>query len=337
MADLTTTYLGMPLANPLVSSASPLGANLDSLLRLEEAGAGAVVLPSLFEEQIIHEELEVTRLLSLGAESHTEASSYFPEMEDYNTGPSGYARHLEAAKRALSIPVIASLNGVTEGGWVHHARILEDAGADALELNVYLVAADPAVSSAEVEARYLDLVTAVSNEVAIPVAVKVAPFFTSMANMAVRLVAAGAAGLVLFNRFVQPEIDLEHTRVVTKVHLSTSEELRLPLRWISLLRDHVDVSLAATSGVHNAEDVVKLLLAGADVTMMASALLRQGPEYLGVVLADLEAWLDEHGYQSAAEAKGSMSQQSVPDPSAFARVQYMRALTTYTPTYGTDG
>ena len=332
--DLSTTYLGMRLRNPLVPSASPLGANLDSLRRLEAAGAAAVVLPSLFEEQIVHEEIEIARLLVLGADSQPEAGSYFPELEDYNTGPSGYLRHLEAAKRALSIPVIASLNGATEGGWTHHARLLEDAGADALELNVYLVAADPHLTSADIEHRYVDLVGAVASEISIPLAVKVAPYFTSLANMAARLVGAGARGLVLFNRFVQPEIDLEERRVVTRAHLSSPEEVRLPLRWISILRDQVDVSLAASSGVHGAAEVLKLLLAGADVTMMASALLERGPEYVGVVLGEVEEWLDAHDYHSVEQARGSMSQRSVPDPSTFARVQYMRALTTYAPSYG---
>ena len=287
VTDLSTTYLGMRLRNPLVPSASPLGANLDSLLRLEDAGAAAVVLPSLFEEQIVHEEIEIARLLALGADSHPEAGSYFPE----------------------------------------------GAGADALELNVYLVAADPRLSSADVEHRYVDLVGTVASEISIPLAVKIAPYFTSLANMAARLVDAGAEGLVLFNRFVQPEIDLEELRVVTRAHLSSPEEVRLPLRWISILRDHVDVSLAASSGVHGAAEVLKLLLAGADVTMMASALLERGPEYLGVVLGEVAEWLDAHDYHSVEQARGSMSQRSVPDPSTFARVQYMRALTSYTPTY----
>ena len=336
MVDLHTSYLGLALSNPLVPSASPLGASLDSLIRLEEAGAAAVVLPSLFEEQIVHEELEVEALLRLGADSHLEAGSYFPEMDDDNTGAGGYVRPLASAKRALSIPVIASLNGVTRGGWLHHARLLEEAGADALELNAYLVAADASVPGAQLEDRYVDLVDAVVSEVTIPVAVKMAPYFTSMANVAVRLEKVGASGLVLFNRFVQPEIDLDQMRVVTRAHLSTSEELLVPLRWISILRDRLSMSLAGTGGVHSAEDAVKLLLAGADVTMMASALLRHGPEYLGVVLGGLHAWLEDHGYRSVEEAQGSMSQGSVPDPSALARVQYMQALTTYSPVYGTD-
>lgn len=331
MVDLSTTYLGMRLRNPLVPSASPLGANLDTLLRLEDAGAAAVVLPSLFEEQIVHDEVEITRLLALGADSQPEAGSYFPEMDDYNTGPSGYLRHLTAAKRSLSIPVIASLNGATRGGWTKHARLLEEAGADALELNIYVVAVDPDMTSGDVEHQYLDLVGAVASEVSIPLAVKVAPYFTSLSSMAVRLVSAGAEGLVLFNRFVQPEIDLEERRVLTTVHLSSPEEVRLPLRWISILRDRVDISLAATSGVHGAAEVLKLVLAGADVTMMASALLERGPEYLGVVLRDVEDWLKGHDYHSLEQAKGSMSQKSIADPAAFARVQYMRALTTYAP------
>ena len=335
MADLSTRYLGLTLSSPLVPSASPLGASLDTLRRLEDAGAGAVVLPSLFEEQIVHEEVEIARMLSLGAESHAEATGYFPMLDDYNTGPSRYVEHVRAAKRMLSIPVIASLNGASRGGWVHYARILEEAGADALELNIYLVPTDPTVSGQAIEERYLDLVSAVAAEIGIPLAVKVAPFFTSVANMAVRLVEAGAGGLVLFNRFVQPEIDLDDLRVLTTAHLSTSEEVRLPLRWISLLRGHLAASLAATTGVHGPEDAVKLILAGADVTMMASALLREGPEFLGVVGAGVERWLGEHGYASVEQAKGALSQRSVPNPEALARSQYMQALTRFTPTYGT--
>jgi dihydroorotate dehydrogenase (fumarate) len=329
--DLSTTYLGLRLRNPLVASASPLGANLDSLLRLEDAGAAAVVLPSLFEEQIVHDELDVQRLLALGAESQPEASDYFPALDDYNTGPAGYLRHLEKAKAALSIPVIASLNGASPGGWVRYAGLIQEAGADALELNVYVVAADPEVTAQAIENRLIELVAAVRAAVEIPLAVKMAPYFTSMANMAVQFVAAGADGLVLFNRFVQPEIDLEEMVVVPKVHLSSPDEMRLTLRWIAILRDHLSASLAATTGIHTAEDVVKVLLAGADVAMMASVLLANGPEYLGFMLDGLGAWLDDHEYDSVRQMRGSMSQRAAPDPAAFERSQYMKALTSYAP------
>jgi len=329
--DLSTRYLGMPLRNPLVASASPLSASIDTLLRLEEAGAAAVVLPSLFEEQIVHDELEVHRLLNLGADSQPEASDYFPQLEDYNTGPAGYLRHLERAKGALSIPVIASLNGSTPGGWLRYAGLLQDAGADAIELNVYTVAADPEVSGRAIEHELLELVAAVRVAVAVPIAVKCSPFFTSMAHMAVELVGAGADGLVLFNRFVQPEIDLESMAVVSRVHLSSPEEIRLTLRWIALLRDHLRASLAATSGIHTAADIVKVLLAGADVAMMASVLLANGPEYLGFLLAELTAWLAEHEYTSVRQLQASMSQRAAQDPSAFERVQYMKALTSFSP------
>lgn len=329
--DLTTRYLGMALRNPLAASASPLGASIDTLLRLEDAGAAAVVLPSLFEEQIVHDEVEVHRLLSLGADSQPEASDYFPQLEDYNTGPAGYLRHLERAKAALSIPVIASLNGSTPGGWIRYAELLQGAGADAIELNVYEVAADPDVSGRAIEHQLLELVASVRAAVVVPLAVKCSPYFTSMAHMAVRLVAAGADGLVLFNRFVQPEIDLDAMAVVSKVHLSSPEEMRLTLRWIAILRDHLRASLAATSGIHSTTDIVKVLLAGADVAMMASALLAHGPEYLGLLLAELTEWLDEHEYTSVRQLQASMSQRAAQDPAAFERVQYMKALTSYAP------
>lgn len=329
--DLTTHYLGMPLRNPLVASASPLGASIDTLLRLEDAGAAAVVLPSLFEEQIVHDELEVHWLFGLGAESQPEAAGYFPELDDYNTGPAGYLRHLEQAKAALSIPVIASLNGSTPGGWLRYARLLQDAGADAIELNVYQVAADPEVSGRVIEQQLLELVASVRVAVRVPVAVKCSPFFTSMAHMATKFVAAGADGLVLFNRFVQPEIDLDAMAVVSRVHLSSPQELGLALRWIALLRDHLSVSLAATTGIHSATEAVKVLLAGADVAMLASVLLANGPEYLGFILAELTAWLSEHDYTSVRQLQASMSQRAAQDPSAFERVQYMKALTRYSP------
>jgi dihydroorotate dehydrogenase (fumarate) len=290
-------------------------------------------MQSLFEEQIEREELEIHQLLETGAESFQEATTYLPELEDYNVGPDAYLRHLEQTKKELRIPVIGSLNGSSDGGWTRYARLIQDAGADALELNVYYVAADPTQTSADVEQRYLDLVAEVRSTVSIPLAVKVGPFFSSMANMAMRLVEAGADGLVLFNRFLQPDIDLETLAVDPTLHLSTSEELRLPLRWIAILHGRVDASLASTTGVHTAEDAVKMILAGADVTMMASALFRNGPEHLGVVLDGVRSWLEEREYASVNQARGSLSQRSSPDPAAFERSNYMRAVVSFSSPY----
>jgi dihydroorotate dehydrogenase (fumarate) len=328
---LDTTYLGMTLANPLVVSASPLGRNVATLGRLQEAGAAAVVLPSLFEEQIEHEAFQVHEVLEYGAETYAEhAGGFLPEMMDYNTGPDSYLDLVTRAKRELDIPVIASLNGTSVGGWTSHARMIEDAGADALELNIYFVAANVDETGAEVEQRYVDLVSAVRGAITIPLAVKVGPYFSSMGNMALRLVGAGADGLVLFNRFYQPDIDLEELDVVPNVQLSRSAELRLPLRWIAILRGRVDAaSLAATTGVHEGVDVLKLLLAGADVTMMASALLRHGPLRLTSVLTEVRQWLEEHEYESVEQMKGSLSQEGAPDPAAFERSNYMETLVTY--------
>ncbi|MGH2660853.1 MAG: dihydroorotate dehydrogenase-like protein [Actinomycetota bacterium] len=332
-ADLRTRYLGLELANPVVPSASTLSSRIDTLKRLQDAGAAAVVMQSLFEEQIEHEEIEIDRMLEAGAHSFPEAITYVPELEDYNIGPDAYVRHLEQTKEELEIPVIGSLNGASKGGWVRHAKLIRDAGADALELNIYYVAADPNLTSPEVEQRYIDLVAAVRSSVEIPLAVKVGPFFSSMPNMARRLVEAGADGLVLFNRFLQPDIDLETLGVDPTLHLSTSEELRLPLRWIAILRGRVDASLAATTGVHTWEDAMKLILAGADVTMMASALFKHGPEHLRTVVDGIRTWLDEHEYASVEQAKGSVSQAACPDPVAFERSNYMRALVSFTSAY----
>jgi len=329
MTDLRTAYLGMELKNPLVASASPLCGHLDMLMRLEDAGASAVVMQSLFEEQIEHEALDLHSMLEAWAESFPEALGYMPELDDYNTGPAAYLQYLEAAKELLGIPLIGSLNGSSPGGWVRYARSIEAAGADALELNVYYVAADPDTTSADVEARYLELVASVRQAVTIPLAVKVGPYFSAMANMARRLVEAGADGLVIFNRFLQPDIDLESLSVVPALHLSTPEEVRLPLRWIAILRDQIQASLAATTGVHTAEDAVKLILAGADAVMMTSALLRHGPEYLSLILDGIDTWLDTNDYESVEQAKGSVSQASVPDPAAFERSNYMQALVSY--------
>jgi dihydroorotate dehydrogenase (fumarate) len=324
--DLRTRYLGLELRSPLVASASPLTGELDGLRRLEDAGVAAAVLPSLFEEQLTHDQVELDRLLETTSEHVGEAQSYFPELEDYNTGPFTYLQRIEQAKRTVAIPVIASLNGVTPGGWVRHAERMQDAGADALELNLYSVATDPRVGAAELEARYLELVAAVRAAVTVPLAVKLSPFFTALANMAVRVVEAGADGLVLFNRFYQPDLDLDSLDVVPRLVLSTSEELRLPLRWMAILRGQVRASLAATTGVHTGLDAAKVLLAGADVAMMTSALLRHGPGHVRTVERELVAILAERDYDSVAQLRGSMSRSSMPDPEGFERANYMRTL-----------
>ena len=325
-ADLRTTYLGLPLATPIVASASPLTGDLDSLRRLEEAGVAAVVLPSLFEEQVEHEELVLHDTLEAGAHSFGEALTYFAEMDDYNTGPDRYLEHVSSAKAALSIPVIASINGITPGGWVRYAELLQQAGADAIELNVYAVETDLYASAASIEDRLLRLVSRVRSSLSVPLAVKIGPFYTALGNVVQRLADARADGVVLCNRFVQPDIDLDTLTVRPELHLSTSDELRLPLRWIAILAGRVPISLAATSGVQTPDDVVKLLLAGADAVMVASELLRRGPELVPELTEGVRSWLDEREYESVEQAKGSMSQASCGDPRAFERAQYVRAL-----------
>jgi dihydroorotate dehydrogenase (fumarate) len=324
--DLKTTYLGLKLKNPIVPSASPLSRTIDGMKRLEDAGASAVVMYSLFEEQIEHEGAELEHYLSYGSHAHAEAVDYFPRPEEYNLGPEQYVELLHKAKGALGIPVIGSLNGITTGGWIDYARKLEQAGADAIELNIYYIPTDPALSSHEVEDRYLNVLQAVKRSVRIPVAVKLSPYFSSLANVAARLDHAGANGLVLFNRFYQPDFDLDALEVKPDVALSTSEALRLPLRWIAILHGMVKTSLAGTGGVHTAEDVIKMVMAGADVTMMCSALLKHGPKHITAVLEDLNKWMVEHEYLSIEQMKGSMSQASVADPAAFERANYMKAL-----------
>jgi dihydroorotate dehydrogenase (fumarate) len=330
---MRTTYLGLDLRNPLVPSASPMGQRADTLRALQDAGAAAIVLPSLFEEQIEHDEIQLTGALETGAESVAEALTYLPEMADYTTGTDTYLRHLEATVRDLEIPVIGSLNGISLGGWVQHARRIEEAGAAALELNVYFIAADPDETGAVVEQRYIDLVQAVRASCSIPLAVKIGPFFSSVGDVARKLVAAGADGLVLFNRFMQPDIDLDTLTVDPTLHLSESEELRLPLRWIAILAGRIECSIAASTGVHEASDVLKVLFAGADVAMMASALLRRGPQHLSEVLHELGAWLDEHDYASVAQMRGAMSQQHIPNPVAFARANYAQLVTSFVSRY----
>ncbi len=327
--DLRTRYLGLELANPLVVSACTLTSKVETLVRLEEAGAAAVVLPSLFEEQIVHDEMESYMFYEDPSNSFSEALTYFPEVEDETTGPEMYLRHVEAAKAALTIPVIGSLNGTSQGGWVRYARLIQDAGADALELNVYYVVTDPDMTSSEVEYRYLQLVSDVRAAVSIPLAVKIGPYFSALPNMARRLVDTGADGLVLFNRFLQPDLDPETRGVTPRLVLSTSDELRLPLRWIAILRGRLRTSLAATTGVHAVEDVLKLLMAGADVTMLASALYKYGPDHLHTLLKGVRSWLEEKEYRSVEQMKGSASQVNSPDPAAFERANYIKTLTTF--------
>ncbi len=327
--DLRTRYLGLDLKHPIVASASPLTSSIDSLKRLEDAGVAAVVLPSLFEEQIEHEELAAHNLMMSGTELSPEARGFFPEMQHYRTGPDQYLGLIADAKKSLAVPVIASLNGYTPGGWTGIARQFQEAGADAIELNVYFLATSVKDSSTAVEQRYVDLVESVTRQVSIPVAVKVAPYFSAMANMAARLTQAGASGLVLFNRFLQPDIELEDLEVAPHLVLSTSDELRLALRWIAILRGRVDASLAATGGAHTPDDVLKLLLAGADCVMLASCLLTKGPKHVGTLVQGVQAWMTEREYSSVAQMKGSLSQQSCPDPDAFERANYMKALQSY--------
>lgn len=332
--DLSTTYLGLDLPNPLVPSASPLTGDIDHIHALVEAGASAVVLPSLFEEQIEHDAMAVHLSLERGADGFGEApDGYFPQLDDYNTGPEDYLDLIRRAKGEAGIPIIASLNGVSTGGWTRYARTLADQGIDALELNIYRVAANAGQSSDEVEAEYLELVDTVKTSVDVPLAVKVGPYFSSMAEMARRLCDAGADGLVIFNRFYQPDIDLETLEVEPNLILSDPQELRLVLRWLAILHGRVSCDLAATTGIHESGDAVKALLAGATVTMMASALLRQGPRHLREVLRGIERWLGENGYESVEQARGSLSYGAVPDPGVFERTGYMKTLTSYVPTW----
>ena len=330
--DLRTTYMGMTLRNPLVVSAcGPLSDDIGNVKRAEDAGAGAVVLYSLFEEQLHLESRELDHYLEQGTNSFAEALSYFPEPEQFHLGPEGYLNHIHSAKQAVGIPIIASLNGTTAGGWTKFAKQIEQAGADALELNIYYIPTDTKLSGAEVEQTYVDIVKAVKGVVAIPVAVKLSPFFNNMANMANRLDEAGADALVLFNRFYQPDIDLEELAVQPSVILSTPQALRLPMRWIAILFGRIDADLAATSGIHHAPDALKMLMAGADVTMLCSTLLARGIDYIRTIETEMGHWMEEHWYESVHQLKGSLSQMRCPDPSTFERAQYMRALTTYKP------
>jgi dihydroorotate dehydrogenase (fumarate) len=324
--DLSTTYLGLQLRSPVVASASPLTGDLDALRRLEQAGAGAVVLPSLFEEQIEHESFAIDALLNHGADSYPESLSYLPELDDYDVGPARHLALVEEARERLSIPVIASLNGATPGGWVQYARHLESAGAHAIELNVYDVIVDHTLTAADVEARYLEVVEEVRAEVQVPLAVKLGPWFSSFGHFARALQHAGVDGLVLFNRLYQTDIDLDSLQVVPRLQLSTSADALLPLHWIGILRGFVSCSLAATSGVHRGEDAMKLLLAGADVTMMASALLIHGPERITATIDWIKTWMAEREYTSVDQLRGSVSRGNVPDPEVYERANYFQTL-----------
>lgn len=324
--DLSTTYLGLQLKHPVVPSASPLSQTLDGIRNLEDAGASAIVMHSLFEEQIVGESHLLDHYLTLGAESTAEALSYFPDMDRYNVGPDAYLEQIRSAKAAVDVPVIASLNGVSTGGWIEYAGYMQEAGADALELNIYYVSTDLDASGTSVEERYLDVVRAVKSQVSIPVAVKVGPYFSSFAHMASRFAKAGADGLVLFNRFYQPDFDLEQLRVTPNLVLSSRHELRLPLRWIAILHGRVPVDFAITSGVHTHEDVLKGMMAGAKVTMMASELLRNGVNRIGEIVAQMSIWMEEREYESVAQMQGSMNQQNVAEPDAFERANYMKVL-----------
>ena len=324
--DLSTKYLGMQLRTPLVASASPLSQEISGIRSLEDAGASAVVLYSLFEEQLRQEALELERDLNAGTESFAESLTYFPRTSEFHTGSEGYLNHIRKAKEAVAIPIIASLNGSTLGGWTKFARQVEQAGADAIECNIYFIPTNTEIDGAEVEKIYTDIIREVKTAVHIPVAAKLSPFFSNLANIAKRLDQLGTDGLVLFNRFYQPDIDLEELEIKPNVLLSSPQELRLPLTWVGILYGRVRASLAATTGVYRREDVIKLLMVGADVTMLCSALLRHGVGHLRHVEQGVRTWMEEHEYESVQQMQGSMSQLRCPDPGAFERAQYMRAV-----------
>lgn len=329
MIDLSTKYLGLKLKNPVVVSASPLAKEIANLRQMEDAGAGAVVLHSLFEEQINLEANVLDEALSSGTDVGAEGTTMFPDMASYNIGPDAYLEHIRKAKEAVKIPIIASLNGVSSGGWVRYAKLMEEAGADALELNIYYLPTDPAMTGAEVEERYTELVATVNSSVRIPLAVKLSPYFSAIANVAKHLDMAGADALVLFNRFYQPDFDLENLEVVPTLMLSRSNELRLRLTWVALLYGKIKADLAITGGVHTAEDVIKCMMAGAKVAMATSVLLEQGIGYVKTLIAETCDWLEKHEYESIQQMQGSMSAKAVPNPAAFERANYMKVLSSY--------
>ena len=326
MIDLSTTYLGLQLRTPLVASASPLSQEIDGIRRLEDAGASAVVLYSLFEEQLQQESFELEHHLAAGTNSFAEAASFFPQPDEFRLGPEGYLNHIRKAKEAATIPIVASLNGTTLGGWAKYAKQIEQAGADAIECNIYFIPTDPEISSSTVEQAYIDILREVKIAVKIPVAIKLSPFFSNIANMTKRLEEAGADALVLFNRFYQPDINLDELEIQPNVLLSTPQALRLPLTWIGILYGRIRASLAATSGVHGPEDVIKLLMVGADVTMLCSTLLKNGINHLHHIEEGVLEWMEKREYESVQQMKGSMSQIRCPNPSAFERAQYMKAV-----------
>ena len=329
MTDLSTTYLGLHLKNPLVASASPLSKKIERVKRLEEAGIAAIVMYSLFEEQIIHESLELDHYLTRGTDSYAEAMSYLPDSGTYTLLPDKYLAKVTELKKAVNIPIIGSLNGVSKGGWVRYAHRIQEAGADAVELNLYYIPTDPAITAQELEDAQIDLVADVKSSIKIPLAVKLSPFYTSLPNFTRRLVDAGADGLVLFNRFYQPDFDLEELKIAHTLDLSTSNDLRLPLRWISILHGQLNTDFALTSGVHTASDVIKAMMSGANVTMIASELLRRGPERVPDILSELQTWINVHEYTSIKQMQGSMSQTSVAEPAAFERANYMKVLSSF--------
>jgi dihydroorotate dehydrogenase (fumarate) len=329
MVDLSTTYLGLQLKNPVVASASPISKKVDGIRKLEDAGASAVVMYSLFEEQIVHESLALDHYLNRGTDTYAESLTYFPDLAHYNVGPEEYLGLIQKAKQTVNIPVIGSLNGVSTGGWIKYAKQIQQAGADALELNVYYIPTDLNLTSQDLEQNYIDLVKDIRDQVSIPVAVKLSPFFTALPNMANRLVQAGANGLVLFNRFMQPDLDIETLEVTPNLVLSNSNELRLPLRWIAILYGRVQADMALTSGVHTAQDVLKAMMAGANVTMLASSLLMHGVKRVSEVVHDMEMWMETFEYESVQQMRGSMSQRSVAEPAAFERANYMKALSSF--------
>lgn len=327
--DLTTTYMGIPLQHPIVASSSPLSNSVANIRHMEDAGAAAVVMFSLFEEQLQHESAALEHLMTVGTESFTESLSYFPEIDDYTVGPDRYLELLRAASEAVDIPIIGSLNGITNTGWIEHARLMQQAGAKGIELNIYYIPADLTTSGRDIEQRYLDIVKAVKTSVTVPVAVKLSPFFSAIGAMAKALDEAGADALVLFNRFYQPDFDLEALEVAPNLHLSNPEEIRLPLLWIAVLYGQLSASLGATRGVYTPTEVVKYLMAGADAVMTTSALLKHGINHLGTLRDGLHAWLENHDYESVQQMKGSMSQRNVADPTAFERANYIRTLESY--------
>ncbi len=330
MIDLSTTYLGLKLKNPIVASASPLSKKIEQVKRMEEAGVSAVVMYSLFEEQIIHESLELDHYLARGTELFAEALTYLPDAGTYSLLPDRYVANVEKLKKAVNIPVIGSLNGVSKGGWTRYANLIQDAGADALELNLYFIPTNSAIPAQELEDAQVELVASVKSSIKIPLAVKLSQFYTSLPHFMKRLATAGADGLVLFNRFYQPDFDIEELNISPTLDLSSSSDLRLPLRWIALQYGQVDVDFALTSGVHSATDILKAMMAGAKVSMMASELLRNGADSVSNILAELQTWMEEHEYTSIKQMQGSMSQKSVAEPAAFERANYMKVLSSFT-------